>query len=159
MNRPIETGAESDASKALYKVYHEAVRKTVDDVRARFGKGLLIDIHGQGSAPKTVFRGTQNLKTVDGLTDEQLSGPSSLLGVLEKQGIQISPGSANAKDPENPRLDGGYTVQTYGRIRDDGLFAFQLEFGSTYRTKDRIPDTAKALAAALKSHYDAFMKP
>ena len=157
VNRPVEVGAEGDAAKAVYKEYHDDVRKAVDAVRAKFGKGLLIDIHGQGSAPETVFRGTQNLKTVTGLSD--LAGPTSFLGLLEASGVAISPTSAMAHDKENPKLDGGYTVQTYGSQHPDGIYSIQLEFGATYRATKAIPETAKKLATALQALPRARLDP
>ncbi|MBS1703429.1 MAG: N-formylglutamate amidohydrolase [Armatimonadetes bacterium] len=146
VNRPIESGAESDPAREQYKAYHEAVKKAVEAVRTKFGHGLLIDIHGQGAEKDTVFRGTQNLKTVAGLSDDSLFGPSSFLGLLDASGIKIFPTMKNAHDPENPKFDGGYTVQTYGK---DGIAAIQLEFGASYRTTKAIPYTAKKLAEAL----------
>ena len=148
-NRPAKYGAESDPARAVHAEYHEAVRKAVDGVRAKFGKGILVDIHGQGADKETVFRGTQNLKTVKGLSDEVLFGPKSFLGVLESQGVKIFPTIANAHDNENPKFDGGYTVQTYGLGHEDGITAIQLEFGASYRSTKAIPDTAKKLAVAL----------
>lgn len=156
VNRPIETGAEGDAAKAVYKEYHNSVRNAVDSVRKKFGKGFFLDIHGQGQQSDIVFRGTQNLKTVKGLPEDQLSGQSSILGMLESQGIKIAPAMATSHEKENPKLDGGYTVQTYGSQHENGIFAIQLEFGGSYRKKEAIPDTASKLAKAIKSHLDAF---
>lgn len=154
VNRPIEYGAETGAARAQYKAYHEAVRKAVDEVKAKYAKGILIDIHGQGADKETVFRGTQNLKTVKSLSDEELFGPKSFLGSLEAQGIKIFPAIGKAHDKENPSFNGGYTVQTYGLNHKDGITAIQLEFGGSYRTVKAIPDTARKLAAALKICFE-----
>ena len=155
-NRPAKYGAESDAARAVHAEYHEAVRKAVDAVRAKFGKGILIDIHGQGADKETVFRGTQNLKTVTSLSDEVIFGPRSFLGILECQGIKIFPTMRDAHKKENLKFDGGYTVQTYGLNSNAGIMAIQLEFGASYRRGDAIPGVAKKLAEALKSHCDSF---
>ncbi len=156
VNRPAKYGAESDAARLVHAEYHEAVSKAVDAVRAKFGKGILVDIHGQGADKEVVFRGTQNLKTVTGLSDEVLFGPKSFLGVLESQGIKVFPTMKDAHEKENPKFDGGYTVQTYGLGHEDGILAIQLEFGASYRTTKAIPETAKKLTVALKSHVDSF---
>lgn len=149
-NRPSQYGTESEAARAVHDEYHAAVRKAVDAVRKKFGKGILVDIHGQGADKETVFRGTQNLKTVAGLSDEVLFGPKSFLGMLESQGIKIFPTMKDAHEKENPKFDGGHTVQTYGLGHWDGILAIQLEFGGNYRTAKAIPETAKKLAIALK---------
>lgn len=158
VNRPIESGAETDEARDLWRLYHQAVRKAVSSVRDKFGHGVLLDIHGQGSVAESVFRGTQNLRTVTGLPDEGLSGPKSFLGILEASGVAVSPSCALAHEKENPKLDGGYTVQTYGSQHEDGIFAIQLEFGASYRSKSAVGGTAAKLAKALKSHVDAFLK-
>lgn len=158
-NRPEKYGAESDQAKEQHKLYHEAVRHAVDSVREKFGEGILIDIHGQGADKATVFRGTQNLKTVAGLTDEVLFGPKSFLGVLESEGIKVFPAAKEVQEKENSKFDGGYTVQTYGLNQKDGIAAIQLEFGASYRATKAIPDTADKLAKALRSHYKNSLLP
>jgi N-formylglutamate amidohydrolase len=154
-NRPAKYGTESEAARLVHAEYHEAVRKAVDAVRTKFGKGIFVDIHGQAADKETVFRGTQNLKTVTGVTDESLFGPKSFLGMLESQGIKVFPTMKDAHEKENPKFDGGYTVQSYGLGHDNGILAIQLEFGGSYRTVKAIPETAKKLALALKSHVDS----
>jgi N-formylglutamate amidohydrolase len=155
-NRPAKYGAESDAAREQHKLYHDSVRKAVDTVRLKFGKGILLDIHAQAAEKDVVFRGTQNLKSVGEVSDDVLFGEKSLLGVLEKSGVKVVPDSSHARDKEHPKFNGGYTVQTYGLGHADGIFAVQLEFGGSYRTVKAIPGTAKKLAAAIKSHADNF---
>lgn len=156
-NRPEKYGAESDEAREQHKLYHEAIRHAVDSVRAKFGKGILLDIHGQGAEKDTVFRGTQNLKTVTGLSDDVLFGPKSFLGALESEGVKVFPAMKDAHEKENSKFDGGYTVQTYGLNQKDGIAAIQLEFGASYRAAKAIPDTADKLAKALQSHYKEFL--
>ena len=155
-NRSARTGTESEAARLVHAEYHDAVRKAVDAVRAKFGKGILLDIHAQSADAKTVFRGTQNLTTVKGLSDEVLFGPKSFLGYLEGHGVIVFPKMKDSHDLENSKYDGGYTVQKYGLGHDNGVMAIQLEFGANYRTMKAIPETAKKLATALKSCVDEF---
>lgn len=156
-NRPVKDGAESDPAREQHKLYHDSVRKAVDSVRAKFGKGILIDFHGQAADKEVVFRGTQNLKSVGEVSDEILSGEKSFLGMLEKSGVRIVPDASHARDKEHPKFNGGHTVQTYGLGHSNGIFAIQLEFGGVYRSVKAIPDNAKKLALALKSHADSFL--
>ena len=158
VNRPEKYGVESDPAREQYKMYHDSVRKAVDAVRSKFGKGLLIDLHGQAADKEVVYRGTQNLKSVGDVSNEVLSDEKSFLGVLEKLGMKIVPDASHARDKEHPKFNGGYTVQTYGLGHTDGIFAVQLEFGGSYRTVRAIPNTAKKLAIAIKSHADAILK-
>jgi len=156
-NRPIMYGAESDAAKVQHKLYHDSVRKAVDSVRTKFHKGILVDFHGQAADKEIVFRGTQNLKSVGEVSNDILSGEKSFLGVLEKSGVKIVPDASHPREKEHPKFDGGYTVQTYGSGHADGIFAVQLEFGGIYRSANAILETARKLAAALKSHVDTFL--
>jgi N-formylglutamate amidohydrolase len=156
-NRPAKYGAESEAAREQHKLYHDSIRKAVDSVRGKFGKGILLDFHGQAADKDVVYRGTQNLKSVGEVSDELLSGEKSFLGVLENLGVKIVPDAGHARDKEHPKFNGGFTVQTYGLGQADGIFAVQLEFGGSYRSTKAIPDTAKKIAAALKSHCDAFL--
>ena len=84
VNRPAKFGAESDAAREQHKLYHEAVRHAVDSVRAKFGRGILVDFHGQAAEKEFVFRGTQNLKSVGVVSDEMLSGEKSFLRILKQ---------------------------------------------------------------------------
>ena len=155
-NRPAKYGTESELALAQHKIYHDAVRKAVDTVKAKYGKGILLDIHGQGADAATVFRGTQNLKTVKGLSDDVLFGPRSFLKSLESNEVTIFPDTGHSHERESPKFDGGYTVQTYGLNNKNGIMAIQLEFGAAYRKADAIAGVAKKLAAALKCHCDSF---
>ena len=50
--------------KPVYDAYHAALTDYCRDVQQKFHMGLLLDIHGQATAEDTVFRGTQDGKTV-----------------------------------------------------------------------------------------------
>src|SRR5262249_12322808 len=148
-----EGAYESDKAKPYYDAYHKALADACREVRKRWGRGLLLDLHGQGAEAKVVFRGTSNGKTVKLLLKRAgqaaLSGPSSVLGHLEKHGYQVSPagGSSGRED----RFNGGHTVRTYGSHQKDGIDAIQLEWGRTFRAKETLGKTAKDLAAAVRA--------
>ena len=63
-NRPPEIAYEDADAKPVYDAYHSTLTEYCREVQTKFRKGLLLDIHGQGVAKETVFRGTQNGKTV-----------------------------------------------------------------------------------------------
>ena len=67
-NRPPEIGVEHPRAREVCDAYRGTLAKFCDAVQTRFGRGLLIDVHGQGSARDTVFRGTRN-----GATDAMLA--------------------------------------------------------------------------------------
>lgn len=144
VNRPIEDGTESEPARRAYRAYHEAVRKAVDELRKQFGKGFLIDVHGQGATNDSVYRGTRNWESVNRLISkkgkESIEGPNGLLGLLSAKGMKFIP-TIGGKDRES-KFDGGYTMATYGCQSKNGIDAMQLEFGGDYRSIERIEKTA-----------------
>lgn len=147
-NRPVEIASENPRSREVYDLYHATLATFCEEVRARFGRGLVLDIHGQGSARDTVFRGTHN-----GATDAMLvklsgekihAGPQSLAGLLTARGINMKPTDSS---PEKQGLTGGYIVQTCGQR--EGIGAVQLEFGMDFREKENIGAVAEKVAAGV----------
>ncbi len=147
-NRPPEIGVEHPRAREVYDAYRGTLAKFCDEVHTRFGRGLLIDVHGQGSARDTVFRGTQN-----GATDAMLSkllgekihaGPQSLAGLLVARGIAMKPTDTGA---ETPGFTGGDIVRVSGR--HEGIGAVQFEFGMDFRTKDAIKTSAEKVADGI----------
>ena len=147
-NRPPEIGVEHPRAREVYDAYRGTLAKFCDEVQTRFGRGLLIDVHGQGSARDTVFRGTQN-----GATDSMLSkllgekihaGPQSFAGLLVAHDIKMKPTDTSA---EASGFTGGHIVQTYGK--HEGIGAVQCEFGMDFRAKNAIKPTSEKVAAAI----------
>ena len=162
-NRKEEEALEDDGAKAPYRAYHAAVREAVDEIRKKWPKGaLLVDVHGQGAEADTVFRGTQNGKTVEKLLQRfqtaALTGPRSVFGGLEARGFKVvPPGNAPADQKEDGRFNGGFTVQTYGSHAAEGIDAIQIELGSDLRQKRRT-ETAKGLAESIAAFVGEYAK-
>ena len=147
-NRPPEIAVEHPRAREVYDAYRGTVAKFCDDVQTRFGRGLVIDVHGQGSARDTVFRGTHN-----GTTDAMLAkmfgerihaGPQSLAGLLVAHGINMKPTDTS---PETSGFTGGHIVQTSGK--HEGIGAVQLEFGMDVRAKTAIKSSAEKVADGI----------
>lgn len=162
VNRPREDAYETEKAKPYYDAYHAALGKFVAEVRKTWGRGLLIDLHGQGMMHETIFRGTQNLKTVSALKQrygmKAVNGPVSIFGVLEAQGYSVFPPS-DARDPakENPFFNGGYIVGTYGSDAGTGVDAIQIELGGRLRMRNVLDTTAADLAAAVKAFAKEYL--
>ena len=95
-NRPASQAYEDIRAKPIYDFYHGKVKEYIAAMKQRFGdRSILIDIHGQGSDARSVFRGTRDRKTVARLIErsgeEAFTGNNSILGMLRKEGI---PGQA-----------------------------------------------------------------
>lgn len=156
-NRPIQGAFESAEAKPHYDAYHRVLREARDRVRREWGGGLLLDIHGQGAQSETIYRGTNNGKTVMSLTRrfgaEAVAGPKSILGWLARLGYQILPHQPHRED----RYTGGYIVNTYGSHHGIGVDAIQLEIGSTLRARANLERMASDLADAIAVFAQEFL--
>ncbi len=164
-NRPPERSYESDKAKPYYDLYHASLEAACKAVKVQFGRGLLLDIHGQGDFRDTICRGTRNGKTVTLLKDRDgwgaLTGKRSVLGHLQRMGYKVLPScDADEKTKEEPKYNGGHIVDTYGSHTGYAIDAIQLEFGSELREKqkDRYAETAKDLATAVAVFHDEYLK-
>jgi len=157
-NRPPEIAYESPQAKPVYDAYHGTLGRYCRDVQKAYGRGLLLDVHGQGTAADTIFRGTQNGKTVALLTQrfgaKAQDGPQSLFGLLAERGCKVHPADGGR---EQAGFTGGYIVKTYGSHEGHGIDAIQLEFGGDYRAKARQQDTAVKVADAIAAFAKLYL--
>ncbi|QEL20336.1 N-formylglutamate amidohydrolase [Limnoglobus roseus] len=152
VNRSLADGVESDAAKPYYEAYHAFLKESRAAVQKDWGRGLLIDLHGHGGDAVTIFRGTNDGKTVQHLVDRfgktAFTGEKSVLGQLAAHGYTISPANT-ARERENPAFGGGYIVATYGSKADGSVDAIQLELGARVRSRANADTFATDLAAAV----------
>lgn len=161
-NRAAEEGYESVKAKPVYDAYHSALATACKAVKMKFGRGLLLDIHGQGEFKDAICRGTRNGKTVTLLLDRDgrhaLVGRRSVLGHLQRNGYRVLPScDADEDAKEVARFSGGYIVDTYGSQTGHAIDAIMLEFGTTLRGKDRRETTARDLATAVAIFHDEYL--
>ena len=160
-NRPSEIAYEDSDAAPVYQRYHGTLQRYCQEVLQKYRTGLLLDIHGQGSSSKTVYRGTGNGKTVVRLKERfgesAHSGDQSFFGMLNRFGWQVYPYPADGK--EQSGFTGGYIVQTHGSHRPSGLDAIQLEFGSEYRDKENRSKTADVLTQAIIEYMREYIEP
>jgi N-formylglutamate amidohydrolase len=158
-NRPPEIGLEGPAARPVYDAYHDTLAKYCKAVKTEFGRGLLIDVHGQGTAKDTIFRGTQNGKTVTLLRqrfgERAHTGEQGLFGLLAANGCKVFPADGTGK--EQAGFTGGHIVQKYGSHDGYGIDAMQLEFGNDYRVKAARAKTADRVAAAVAKYHELYL--
>jgi len=159
-NRPAAGAYENDSAKRIYDAYHAALAKARDRVKRDFGKGIIIDIHGQGAERNTIFRGTQNRSTVKTLLnlhgEPAFSGEKSVLGSLVRKGYNVKP-APSENVPEDPRYNGGHITQIYGSKNGGTIDGIQLEFGAVPRSPDQYKKTASDLADALINYSETYL--
>ena len=149
--------ASAEAYEALealpyYTAFHRAVDEACKQIRQVWGRGLLLDIHGQAAEANVIFRGTMNGKSVTDLVQrfgrQAMTGRHSILGQLALSGYKILP-DPSVNDRES-RYSGGHMVQTYGSHRATRIDAIQLEFGTRLRARDNVDRTGADVAAAIR---------
>lgn len=159
-NRPLKDALESDIAKPVYDAYHAHLNKAVQQVKRDYGRGLLLDIHGQGKDEKTIFRGTAKKTTITHLLDRfgkpALTGDKSILGVLQKNGYKVFP-AGDSDEPEDPAYSGGYIVRTYGSSNSGSVDAIQLELGYDYRSRVNRQKFADNLARAIRVFSEEYL--
>jgi N-formylglutamate amidohydrolase len=159
VNRPASGAYESAAAQPFYDAYHRALQQSSEKVRAQWGGGLLLDLHGQGAEIDTIYRGTDNGETVAALVQrygkEAITGAHSIFGQLAAKGYRVLP-DPSADDRER-RYVGGYTARTYGSHRGTKIDAIQLEIGTNLRSKANLQRTAQDLAAAIEVFAKDFL--
>ena len=165
VNRSPEEGYESEKAKPYYDAYHGPLEAACKAVKKQFGRGLLLDIHGQGEFRDAICRGTRNGKTVTLLKDRDgwgaVTGKRSVLGYLQRNGYKVLPScDSDETMKEESKYVGGHIVETYGSHTGYAIDAIQLEFGTELRSKekDRYAETAKDLAIAVAVFHDEYLK-
>lgn len=160
VNRPAEAAYESPDARPSYEAYHCALREACREVQRKWGRGLLLDLHGQAARADAVFVGTTDGKSVSALRErfgaEALRGPQGFLGQLEQSGWVLVPASGSDAR-EDRRFNGGYIVQTYGSHRGTGIDAVQLELGSQFRSQSQLAGTADDLAEAIATFAKQYL--
>jgi hypothetical protein len=154
-NRSADEGTECDAAQREHAAYHRALRTCVDEVRARFGNALLVDLHGQAKEPDAIVRGTRNGRSVKLLLARAgapaITNKDGLFGWFETRGVRVLP--ANLATPDTlageTLFTGGHTVALYGSDKDNGIDAVQFEVGSTLREPEELWKTGDSIARAL----------
>ena len=63
-NRGPAIAYDNPASEPYHQHYHQSIRRFVDEIRATYPAGLLIDVHGQRKFPDHLVRGTWNGRAV-----------------------------------------------------------------------------------------------
>jgi N-formylglutamate amidohydrolase len=160
VNRSLEDGVEHDAAKPYHRAYHDYLKESRAAIQKEWGRGLLIDLHGQAADANVIFRGTNNTQTTRHLVDRfgkvALTGKSGLFGLLEKAGYSVSP-KADSEAKEDPRFSGGYIVATYGSKTDGSVDAIQLELGGKLRSRMGMDPFAKDLAEAVAAFAKEYL--
>lgn len=163
-NRRTEEAYGAAGCAAIYAEYHAAIRRFVDEVRAKYPHAMLFDIHGQAVYPDAVLRGTRHGIAVKQLLAREgsaaVTGVDSVFGRLAALGYAVMPSNDKAPDEkvEIRNYTGGHTVALYGSQRPDGIDTMQIEFGRNLRGNDVLEQTAKDTAQAIAAFYQRHLR-
>ena len=136
-NRKPVNAYESQPTKDCYDLYHQKIRHFTHQIRSEWKEGFLIDIHGQSTHDYDIIRGTRNKKTISRLIYRFGFDPSEsqdgFYQLLRDQGYRVYPAPHQKED----LYYGGFTLNTYGSHRPDGIDAFQVEISRSIRIDER----------------------
>ncbi len=151
-NRPPEAAYEHEVAKLQYDTYHRAIQDALVAIKHDWGRGLVVDIHGQVKIDAGIYRGTVDGESVKQLVAEHgraaVTGDKSLFGMFEKLGYKVLPGN-NDRDQIEHVYNGGHITRSYGSDHVKDIDAIQVEFGGKFRKPDHLDKTSADLAAAL----------
>jgi hypothetical protein len=83
-----------------------------------------------------------------------------LFGQLQANGFKVFPANdlPIGGRSEDAGFNGGYTVQTYGSHTAAGVDAILMEFGSKYRQKSALDQTARDAARSIVAFYKVHLQ-
>lgn len=158
-NRPPEIAYEDTEAKPVYDRYHQSMQLFTNKIVNQHRFGLLLDLHGQGTSRQTVYRGTNNGKTIQELRtrfgDPAVLGEQSFFGLLKKRLWKVDPDPLDGK--EQSGFTGGYIVKTYGSHNTIGIDAYQLEMGADYRSKAARAKISEQIADAAHEYWGLYL--
>lgn len=163
-NRRSDEAYGTPGCAAVYDAYHAAIRGYISEIRTKFPRAMLFDIHGQAAHPDSILRGTHHGTAVARLLARAgapaVNGPDSVFGRFAAMGYHIVPlnNTAPTDRVEAKGYTGGHTVALYGSNRGDGIDAMQLEFGFSLRAPDVVAGTARDTAQAIAAFYERFLR-
>jgi len=151
-NRSPEAAYEHETAKLHYDAYHRAIQDALVAIKRDWGRGLVVDIHGQVKTSDGIYRGTVDGEAVKQLVAERgraaVTGEKSLFGMLEKLGYKVLPGN-NDRDQVEHFYNGGHITRSYGSNKIADIDAIQVEFGDNFRKASVLDKTSADLAEAL----------
>ena len=160
-NRAAAEAFEHPNAKVHYDAFHAALREATADVKAKWSRGLLLDVHGQAVTPDAIYRGTRDGKSVTELMKREgetaVVGPKSLFGLLAAAGYPTFPEKAATGIGKETRFNGGYITDTYGSHQGTAIDAIQLEFGGKLRSKDHLDKTAADVAGCVAEFSRSYL--
>jgi N-formylglutamate amidohydrolase len=172
-NRPRREAYESEEGRLIYEEYHEQIQASINELRRRYGKAFIIDIHGQSHQENRIEIGyclkKNQLSEVRGGEKEKCSilhtsikddeaalifGEKSLGEELLKIGYDATP--RHNKSPKNKEsyFSGGYTTQKYAF--EMGVRGLQLELNylGIRDAESNINKFAKRFASVLVEYLN-----
>ena len=180
-NRDLPEATDGDVGAAgAWGDYHGALDDASADVTARFGAGLVLDLHGHGHTIARFELGyllsAATLRLADGSLNARraqsslsslasqatpfstlIRGSESLGEFLQRQGVAATPSLTDqAPQPGEPFFSGGYITARHGS-RDGGTVdAIQLEayYSGARNSDDNVAQLAKEVARAVVSYMD-----
>lgn len=132
-------------AREIYRFYHEKIREWIHNNICKFGRSLLLDIHGfekdnrpYGFRDVEVILGTNNLGSLYNNPVPKRNWDKNIRGKIIQKMLQlqidIAPGHPRRKEYV---LTGGYIITQYGASRIPKSQAIQIELSDRIRLYDK----------------------
>ncbi len=173
----------SVAAKNVYEKYYEYIDQSKNLIFAKYGSGLLLDVHAHGHDKQEVEIGYQLSTTQLNLSDSEidnsnlasqsgiynlfktlssklsfsqiLRGDNSFGTLLKANGIECIPHKTNPSPGSTPYFSGGYTTKISGSGSGGTIDAIQLEFNRDSRNDAIVrKNTAEQLIKTTQTFFE-----
>jgi N-formylglutamate amidohydrolase len=185
MNRPIDYAIPrgNAAAKNIYDKFYNYIDQSKNQIYAKYGSGLLLDIHAHGHDKQEVEIGYQlstsqlnlsdteidnnNLASQSGIYNlyktvsakqsfsQILRGDNSFGTLLQTNGIACIPNKSNPSPGTSAYFSGGYITKSSGSGTGGTIDAIQLEFNRDSRNDPKVrKNTAEQLIIATEIFFN-----
>jgi len=185
VNRPIEYAIPrgSAAAKNIYDKFYSYIEQSKNQIVAKYGSGLLLDIHAHGHEKQEIEIGYQLSTSQLNLSDIELNnvsyasqsgiynlykvvsskqtfsqilrGDNAFGTILKLNGIDCIPNKSNPSPGTTPYFSGGYITQSSGSGEGGTIDAIQLEFNRDCRSDTKVrKNTAEQLIKTTEHFFE-----
>lgn len=170
-----EAAQENTAALTAWNDYHGFIDSAQAYARRSFGKGFLIDLHGQNHPEQRIEIGyrlesdelampdadlnskeyiekssLKNLVKISAYSHAELiHGKNSLGALFDTYGVRSTPSPSDPAPKSYKFFSGGYTIFRHAAEDTTEIFGVQFELNPELRSQDHFESTAKLLVSVI----------
>ena len=175
-----EAAQENPIALTAWNEYHGFIELAKTTARNQYGKGFLIDLHGQNHPEKRIEIGYRLENDELMLSDSELNakeygeksslknlmknsrfthaelihGPKSLGALFDKYSVRSTPSPSEPAPESYKYFSGGYTIFRHAAEDTTTIFGAQFELNSELRSPDHFKSTAVMLVNVILEYLN-----